>query len=60
MPKSSLRSIAVILYYDRYNVLMHALSGLQNAPYLHSIIIVWNHPREPDNFRLPKSFVPIK
>ncbi|KAG5441021.1 Exostosin-3 [Clonorchis sinensis] len=51
---------AVILYYDRYNVLRHALFGLQNAPYLHSIIIVWNHPSEPDKFWLPKSYVPIK
>ncbi|TGZ67629.1 hypothetical protein CRM22_004700 [Opisthorchis felineus] len=58
-PKQSLFT-AVILYYDRYKVLMHALSGLQSAPYLHSIIIAWNHPSEPDNFRLPKSFVPIR
>ncbi|TGZ69738.1 hypothetical protein CRM22_003564 [Opisthorchis felineus] len=52
---------ALILYYNRFKVLVKTLFAMQGLPFLQSIIIVWNNPIGPDEFvHWPHLQIPIK
>ncbi|KAF8563448.1 hypothetical protein P879_08264 [Paragonimus westermani] len=51
----------VMLTYNRFEVACQTLEGLLNLPYLHSVVVVWNHPVPPSIFlSWPQLHVPIK
>ncbi|THD19701.1 putative glycosyl transferase family 64 domain protein [Fasciola hepatica] len=50
-----------MLTYDRFEIACRTLEGLLNLPYVHSVVIVWNHPIAPQqDVAWPQLHVPIK
>ncbi|KAF8563613.1 hypothetical protein P879_11192 [Paragonimus westermani] len=51
----------VMLYYNRWDVLLDSIKALKSVAHLHSVIIVWNHPVGPSpEVILPKMPFPMK
>ncbi|VDP79759.1 unnamed protein product [Echinostoma caproni] len=51
----------VMLTYDRFEIACRTLEGLLNLPYVHSVVVVWNHPVPPrSDLAWPQLHVPIK
>ncbi|KAA0184945.1 Exostosin-2 [Fasciolopsis buskii] len=36
-----------MLTYDRFEIACRTLEGFLNLPYVHSVVVVWNHPTPP-------------
>ncbi|CAL8106894.1 unnamed protein product [Calicophoron daubneyi] len=50
----------VLLTYDRFEIACRTLERFLNLPYLHSVVVVWNHPIGPKpDLSWPEIHVPI-
>nr|KAG5448002.1 Exostoses (Multiple)-like 3 [Clonorchis sinensis]GAA38261.2 exostosin-like 3 protein [Clonorchis sinensis] len=51
----------IMLTYDRFDLACQTLERLVNLPYLHSVLVVWNHPAAPHpDLKWPLLHVPLK
>ena len=51
---------AVVLTYDRFDVLLDVLKRIGGVPYLEKIVVVWNNPADPQGLQWPQLSVPLK